>query len=362
MFKGVVRPPQTVAYTASGTFTVPDDWNDTDNSIEVIGGGGGGSSVSTGGGGGGGYAKIVNVAMVPRSVKNLSVGGGGAGGPPPTALPGVAGGNTWFRIDGGNTSPGSIAQGVVAIGGQPSDFGSLSVGGIGGPAASGIGTTLFNGGNGGGDPGSNSGYAGGGSAADPVPRGSGQDTGPSNTGGAGGQGGMELEAGGPPINQVAASVSSHEYGTGAGGGSGAGSSFGGGLRRWWLWWVPRWCWCAWPDHHQVDAAMTDSANRAANIVLLVLTIVALVLLLTRERGEAQPPVPVCVTDEDRVHIRAQVLTAVDEAFRDNMKHLFLSWIKDARDQPARASAGLQASIVAYQRARNDALKWSPTSC
>lgn len=72
--------------------------------------------------------------------------------------------------------------------------------------------------------------------------------------------------------------------------------------------------------------------------------------------------PACVTDEDRVHIRAQVLAAVDDAFRDNMKHLFTSWLKDPRDQPNRASAGLQNSIVVYQRARADALKWAPASC
>ena len=72
--------------------------------------------------------------------------------------------------------------------------------------------------------------------------------------------------------------------------------------------------------------------------------------------------PACVTDEDRVHIRAQVLAAVDDAFKDNMKLLFASWLKDQRDQPNRASAGLQNSIVVYQRARADALKWAPVSC
>ena len=72
--------------------------------------------------------------------------------------------------------------------------------------------------------------------------------------------------------------------------------------------------------------------------------------------------PACVSDEDRVHIRAQVLGAVDDAFRDNLKHLFANWLKDASNQPNRASAGLQSSIVAYQRARADALKWTPISC
>ena len=80
------------------------------------------------------------------------------------------------------------------------------------------------------------------------------------------------------------------------------------------------------------------------------------------QSDAQPVKPVCVTDEDRVHIRAQVLAAVDDAFRENLKHLFTGWLKDAYGQPQRASAGLQSSIVAYQRARADALKWAPVSC
>ena len=77
---------------------------------------------------------------------------------------------------------------------------------------------------------------------------------------------------------------------------------------------------------------------------------------------APPPVPACVTDEDRVHIRAQVLAAIDDAFRENVGHLFTGWLKDPHQQPARASAGMQSSIVAYQRARADALKWTPESC
>lgn len=94
----------------------------------------------------------------------------------------------------------------------------------------------------------------------------------------------------------------------------------------------------------------------------VIVLAAAVGLIYDESSPAQPPVPSCVSDEDRVHIRAQVLAAVDDAFRDNIKHLFVGWIKDPRDQPTRASAGLQSSIVAYQRARVDALKWNPTSC
>ena len=43
--------------------------------------------------------------------------------------------------------------------------------------------------------------------------------------------------------------------------------------------------------------------------------------------------------------------------QDQMKFLFTGWIKDPTHQPQRASAGLQSAIVAFTRAREDALKW-----
>ena len=102
------------------------------------------------------------------------------------------------------------------------------------------------------------------------------------------------------------------------------------------------------------------------MIRAVATVFVIVLavggLIYDESSPAQPAAPTCVTDEDRVHIRAQVLIAVDDAFRENIGHLFTSWLKDPHQQPARASAGMQSSIVAYQRARADALKWSPASC
>ena len=100
------------------------------------------------------------------------------------------------------------------------------------------------------------------------------------------------------------------------------------------------------------------------LVVIVAAAIAVVScsIVYEKSTEAQPMTPACVTDEDRVHIRAQVLGAVDDAFRDNLKHLFANWLKDASNQPNRASAGVQSSIVAYQRARADALKWMPVSC
>jgi hypothetical protein len=96
--------------------------------------------------------------------------------------------------------------------------------------------------------------------------------------------------------------------------------------------------------------------------IATITVVVLLVGTFLYAQSAPPPVPVCVTDEDRVHIRAQVLAAVDDAFKDNVRHLFAGWLKDPHQQPERASAGLQSSIVAYQRARADALKWTPANC
>lgn len=113
----------------------------------------------------------------------------------------------------------------------------------------------------------------------------------------------------------------------------------------------------------VDAIRSWVRENQTLVVIVTAAITVVGCSIVYEKStEAQPMTPACVTDEDRVHIRAQVLGAVDDAFRDNIKHLFANWLKDASNQPNRASAGLQSSIVAYQRARADALKWTPASC
>ena len=72
------------------------------------------------------------------------------------------------------------------------------------------------------------------------------------------------------------------------------------------------------------------------LVVIVAAAIAVVScsIVYEKSTEAQPVKPTCVSDEDRVHIRAQVLGAVDDAFRDNMKHLFTTWLKDA-SRPAK---------------------------
>jgi hypothetical protein len=105
--------------------------------------------------------------------------------------------------------------------------------------------------------------------------------------------------------------------------------------------------------------MTEQAGKVAAFAVVMMLAVGSMIY---SQSTAQPLKPACVTDEDRVQIRRLLLVAIDDALHDHMKALFIGWIKDPRDQPARASAGIQAAIVAYQRARADALKWSPPNC
>ena len=98
------------------------------------------------------------------------------------------------------------------------------------------------------------------------------------------------------------------------------------------------------------------------IVVLATVMALLVGAMIYSQIDAQPVKPVCVTEEERIIIRAATLAAIEDGLKDQLKFLFNGWIKDSTNQPARASAGLQKAIVAYQHARADALKWSPEIC
>lgn len=97
-------------------------------------------------------------------------------------------------------------------------------------------------------------------------------------------------------------------------------------------------------------------------VLVVVIVLMVSGLFYDETSPAQPVKPSCVTSEERIIIRAAVLAAIEDGLKDQMKFLFTGWIKDPTHQPQRASAGLQSAIVAFTRAREDALKWNPEIC
>ena len=179
--------------------------------VEAIGGGAGGGidDEGEGGGGGGAYSKILNFAITPGIPYTVSRGAGG--------LPGVNGGDTYFD------SPTT----VMAKGGTA---GSGRNGGAGGQAASGVGSTKYDGGSGGTSTGASAGGGGGGGSAGSVGAGGNGAANSGSTGGAGGTwGGIPSYSGGAGGNNGINGVtqSSSRLGPGGGGG-GAGATSGSG--------------------------------------------------------------------------------------------------------------------------------------
>ena len=173
----------TVTLTSGTTWTVPANWNSSNNFVECIGGGAGGlqngaAGVNYGGpgGGGGAYARGNNITLTAGASVPISIGAGGTQG--------VSGSDTSFN-----------SGAVLAKGGS---VGSGTTGGIGGLTATSVGSIKFAGGNGGaGSATINSGGGGGGGAAGNTSSGVSGAGGAAPTGGAGGAGGtVESPAGG----------------------------------------------------------------------------------------------------------------------------------------------------------------------
>jgi len=205
-------------YLTSGTtFTVPSDWNNANNKIEVIGGGGSGGvvySAGGGGAGGGAYSAITNLALTPGASISYNVGAAGTGGY------GAAGGNSWFN--GTSLSAASVsAQG--GTGGLNNTIGTV----LGGQAANGIGTIKYSGGGGG-----LGGYGGGGGGAAAGPNGnggSGGNYGGGNNTGGGGGGGANGGANGANNNgAISGNGGNNRFGFGGGVGNCVAGTNGGG--------------------------------------------------------------------------------------------------------------------------------------
>jgi hypothetical protein len=233
--------------TSGTTWTVPADWVNSNNTIEVIGGGGGGGGAfqqSTGnggegggGGGGGGYSKAVNVTLVPNSTVTIAIGGAGSGGA--SSASGTAGGDTY--ICSSIASCTSITDSSVIAGAKGGSLGAagtstvVGAGGAGGAAGSGIGNIRKNGGTGGsGGPFSSStggGGGGGGGTGGSSADGNGGVTPTADTHGNGGQGDGSSGGAGGTANSGNGSNGteydgSHGSGGGAAGGDGSKNSAG----------------------------------------------------------------------------------------------------------------------------------------
>jgi hypothetical protein len=208
--------------TSGTTWTVPSDWNNTNNTIHMIGAGGGGATSAVsgnnraagGGGGGGGYTVVTNFSSTPSSSINYAIGSGG------TATI-TAGSTTWnssaYTAGGGGAGTATTTPTSAGGAGGTGTF----AGGTGG--AGGFGTaanTGYGGGAGGGAGGPNGvGGAGG--------TGFGSITGTAKAGGGGGGNGGG-SAGGNASSGLQGNGGNNLGGTGGGVGNGVSGTFGGG--------------------------------------------------------------------------------------------------------------------------------------
>ena len=197
--------------TGSGTWQVPADWDNANNTIEVIGGGGAGDGGTNGnrGGGGGAYAKVTNLSL--SGTINYSAGARGAGG----SSSGGSGSATYFN---GTSCTGAS---VCAAGGQGASSSGSGSGGAGGSTSSSVGTVKFAGGSGG--SGNSSADTGGGGGGAGAPGGAGKNGGAGDSSSSGQDGGGE-GAGGVSSSSGGTGTSNGAFGGNGPAGSGAGSA------------------------------------------------------------------------------------------------------------------------------------------
>jgi len=223
-----------ITNTATTSWTVPTDWNSTNNIVHLIGagGGGGGARETTasnhaggGGGGGGGYTKITNYSASSGGSITVAAGVGGTAG----AGAGGTGGTGGATNFGSYTAAGGVGGSTTAT---PS-----SVGGTGGVGATytggtgGVGGTSvalrpsYAAGGGGGAAGPN-GNGGAGGAAGAVGGGGGGGNGGGSAGAAGGASGGAGGNGWLGTGGGAAGAGAGTVNTGGGGGGANGGASG----------------------------------------------------------------------------------------------------------------------------------------
>jgi hypothetical protein len=212
---------QTAYRLTTGTsWTVPVDWNSSNNIIHMIGAGGGGANAAVSGnnraaggaGGGGGYRVLSNQTLTPSSSIPYTIG---------TSFANASGGNTTF-----NTTNIAGGGGVGTATTTPSSSGGAGgtgtfAGGAGGAGA--FGTAALTG----------YGTGGGGGAGGPLGVGGAGGAGASGTtsitgGGGGGNGGGSAGGAGVPNAVVGGSGGNNASGTGGGVGAGTPGTLGGG--------------------------------------------------------------------------------------------------------------------------------------
>jgi hypothetical protein len=101
-------------------------------------------------------------------------------------------------------------------------------------------------------------------------------------------------------------------------------------------------------------------ERWVALAVLVVTVVTTLLLIALLEAEGQ--VNVCVTPEQRNHLRSVMLQAVDHALDEQVGKLFGVWVQDSTGQPKRAQTGTNNAVRAHIIARANVLAWDPQEC
>lgn len=217
--------------TAMTEWQVPLDWNNAENTIELVGGGRSGADGNTTHGGrggeGGSYSRIENVTLTPGSTVSIQVGAAGPSGGSGNTQP-SAGGDSWIennssvviaRARGGGSVSSNIGDFLFNGGSTSTARTQVDEAGSAGAAAAGPNGT---GGNGGTTTGSDQHYAaGGGGGANGGSNGAGSVSGFTGTNGGNNRLGAGGGAGGT-INNPGSP------GSNGGGGGGAGGDADGG--------------------------------------------------------------------------------------------------------------------------------------
>jgi hypothetical protein len=74
------------------------------------------------------------------------------------------------------------------------------------------------------------------------------------------------------------------------------------------------------------------------------------------------PTEACFTEDNREHVRALTLAAIEQAFSAHVSNLYSVWLKDFSPEPTRATVGMANGLSAYHRARANAMQWNPPLC
>jgi hypothetical protein len=99
------------------------------------------------------------------------------------------------------------------------------------------------------------------------------------------------------------------------------------------------------------------------IALVILFAIAAFGYFSGGWSEADAKVQVdCMDPTERERIRDLVLRGIDDGLKEQIQHLFETWMKDISDQPRRAMVGTNNAINAHIRARKQSVEWDPPVC